>query len=87
MNKRTFVSLIIIYRYLEKMSTQSEKMELVQFAKNLGYGDITQSDAYDVSMMYVGEDGERQSMGYTYVCSELLYNPDYEGAIDAHFAN
>ena len=26
-------------------------------------------------------------MGYTYVCSDLLYNKPFEGAIDPHFAN
>ena len=34
-------------------------MDLVQFAKDLGYGDITLPDKYDVQYMYVGEDGER----------------------------
>ena len=61
-------------------------MDLVRFAKELGYGDISTADNYDVKHMYVGEDGERKSMGYTYVCSELLYNSKYAGAINAVFA-
>ena len=60
-------------------------MDLVRFAKELGYGDISTADNYDVKHMYVGEDGERKSMGYIYVCSELLYNTPYLGAVDAYF--
>ena len=26
-------------------------------------------------------------MGYTYVCSELLYNTNYAGAVDAHYTD
>ena len=59
----------------------------MQYAKMIGYGDITLADKYDVQYMYVGEDGERQSMGFTYVCSELLYNPNYIGAIDTQYAD
>ena len=44
--------------YLEKYERISEKMDLLQFAKELGYGDISKADNYDVNLMYVGEDGE-----------------------------
>ena len=33
-------------------------MQLHEYAKALGYGDITKPDNYDVNLMYVGEDGE-----------------------------
>ena len=34
-------------------------MNLVDFAKELGYGDISKADNYQVHMVYVGEDGDR----------------------------
>ena len=34
-------------------------MDLLDFAKDLGYGDITHADKYDVQYMYVDEDGTR----------------------------
>ena len=86
MSVETFVSAFIHQKVLKENAILSEKMELVDFAKELGYGDISTADNYRVEMMYVGEDGERKSMGYTYVCSELLYNSKYAGAINAVFA-
>ena len=62
-------------------------MDLVQFAKELGYGDITKPDNYDVNLMYVDESGETKSKGYIQVCSDLLYNKLFEGAIDPQFAD
>ena len=45
---------------LKKIAVLSEKnMDLVDFAKELGYGDISKADNYQVHMMYVGEDGDR----------------------------
>ena len=58
-------------------------MELYEFAMELGYDDIRGHDLYDVRYLYVGEDGEPNSMGYCYVCSELLYNEEYAGAIQS----
>ena len=40
------------------MKEYQKKMDLLQFAKELGYGDISKADKYDVELMYVGEDGE-----------------------------
>jgi len=59
MSVETFVSAFIHQKVLKQNAIISEKMELVDFAKELGYGDISKADNYKVEMMYVGEDGER----------------------------